>query len=128
MADFYDIDSTMQLNALGDIAVLSDGDAIRQSIRSIIISVTGFRPGVGVANEKYGVNINKYQFAPLTQFTAQSLSEAINRQLTIFEPRITLQNVHVNSNTIEKTFEIEVTYSIEGSTEKLTFRTVINQL
>lgn len=128
MADFYDIDATFELNALGDIAVLTNQKAIEQSIKSIIFTRTGFRPGIGVLVEKYGLNIEAYQFAPVNKFSAQSLSEAINRHLTIFEPRITLDNVHVHANVNDTSFEITIKYKIEGSSRSLTFRTVINQL
>lgn len=128
MADFYDIDETFSLNAQGDINILTDQSAIVQSIKNIIFMTTGFRPGIGVSNEKYGANVEQYLFAPMTQFSAQSMSDSLYRHLTIFEPRIGIDGVHVSANIPEARFEIEINYTIDGSTDKLTFRTVINQL
>jgi len=97
MADFYDIDASFELNALGDINILEDQSALQQAIKSILYTDTGLRPGAGIQNQNYGVGINSYLFAPLTQFTAQSFSDAIYRHLTIFEPRINLENVSVTA-------------------------------
>jgi phage baseplate assembly protein W len=128
LADFYDIGRTFELNAKGDIAVLEDKEAIKQSIYSIILTATGYRPGVGFQTENYGVGVEKYVFAQMTHFTAQSFSDSIYRHLTIFEPRISIDNVNINANTQEKKYEVEIFYTIEGSSEKQTFRTFINQL
>ncbi len=128
MADFFDIDAAFELNAIGDINIVTDLDAIRQSIRSILLTVAGFKPGVGYINEKMGINVMSYQFAPMTLFAAQSLSDNINRQLTIFEPRISIRNVNVNANLKENSFEVDITYSVEGSRQPITFRTIINQI
>ena len=128
MADFYDIDNTFTLDSRGDIALKSDDDAIRQSIRHIILSSTGVKPGFGPVNVNFGVGVNNFLFAPLTSFTAKVLAEKILRQLSTFETRINIELVDVVSNIEDKAFEVEVRYSVNKASEIQIFRTVINQI
>jgi phage baseplate assembly protein W len=128
MAEFYDIDLNFNVNAKGDIALVEDNDAILQSIRSIILTPRGFKTGTGDINRIFGVGIKSYLFAPLTEFTARSLGENIVRNLTMFEPRIDVENVFVQVNRDTRAFEIEVNYVLAKTDEEFTFRTIINQL
>jgi phage baseplate assembly protein W len=128
MAQFFDIDSTFSLNARGDIEIKEDDAAIKQAIQSIINTPTGFRSGTGFKNVSYGVGIKKYVFAQMTNFTSQSLADSLERHLTIFEPRINIIEINVIGKVEEKRYDVEIIYSLEGSSEELTFRTIINQI
>jgi phage baseplate assembly protein W len=128
MADFYDIDNTFTLDSRGDISLKTDSDAIRQSIRHIIFTATGAKPGFGQINNSFGVGVNGYLFAPLTDFTARTFSEAILRHLETFEPRITIINVDVQIDSQDRTFEVKVEYYTEKASNVDTFRTIINQI
>jgi len=128
MADFYDIDFSFALDAKGDIKMVSDSDAIKQSITSIIYTALGSRAGVGFINTQYGLGINRYLFSNMTQYTAQKLSENIHRQVTTFEPRVKITNVHVNADLTERKYDITMIYSFKETTKQETFNLVIRQL
>jgi len=128
MADFYDIDATFDLDAKGDIKMLTDAEAIKQSIYNIIKTPLGFRVGGGTENIQYGLGLNKYLFAPLTQFTAQKLSENIYRKLNAFEPRINIINVHVNVQLTKRQYDITIVYSYKESTQREEFKLTVRQL
>jgi phage baseplate assembly protein W len=129
MAEFYDINRDFTLNAKGDIDILDNNLAIRQSIESIILTATGAKVGFGPVNTVYGVGVNNYMFAPMTQFAAQSLGESIYRHLTIFESRIDIKNINVTAVTQDKSFFIKLEYSLVGSAEKTqVYKTIIRQL
>jgi phage baseplate assembly protein W len=128
MAEFYDIDDTFSLNAKGDINMKADGDAIRQSIRHIILSQTGVKPGFGQVNVNFGVGTNSFLFAPLTAFTAKVFADTIYAQLVTFEPRINVELVNVQSKIADRAFEVEIRYSVDKASEIQVFRTIINQI
>jgi len=128
MADFYDIDNSFVLDARGDIALKTDGDAISQSIRHIILSQPGVKPGFGTVNLNFGVGVNSFLFAPLTSFTAKVFAETILRQLSIFESRIKIKNVDVQAVVSKRLFEITVTYTALKASDVQVFRTIINQI
>jgi phage baseplate assembly protein W len=127
MAEFLDIDRNFTLDAKGDISIAVDNVALKQSITSIIFTATGAKVGDSSINPIYGVGINKYLFAPLNNFAARSLGESIFRHLTIFEPRINVENVNVVAVTASKSFEVEISYTIVGISKAYVYRTVINQ-
>jgi phage baseplate assembly protein W len=128
MTQFYDIDINFTLDAKGDIKMVSDNIAIKQSIRMIILSATGIKPGPGPINPIFGVGIRKYLFAPMTRFTSQSLGESIYRHLNLFEPRINVENVNVIANVEEKRYDIEISYSIVSKEEEDKITVSINQI
>jgi uncharacterized protein len=128
MANFYDIDRSFALDSKGDIAILTDADAIHQSINTAILTATGAKVGDGPVNSVYGVGINKYLFAPLSEFTGRSLGESIFRHLTIFEPRLEVQKINVSVGLVTASFDVTLSYTIKGSAKVYTYRTVINQI
>ena len=128
MADFYDIDLNFDLDSKGDIKILVDEDAIKQSINTIIKTALGFRAGVGNENVQFGIGINRYLFQQMTQYTGQKLAENIFRQLSVFESRIIVNNVHVDVNLSEQQYDITILYSLKETLQQETFKTVIKQL
>jgi len=128
MAEFYDISLDFSIDSTGDIKMVEDNDAIVQSLRNIIETSTGFKPGTGDVVEIFGVGLNDYLFAPLTSFTGRSIGDALKRNIDIFEPRVSVENISINVNTLAKRFEIEISYSVVKSGRTFTFKTVINQI
>jgi len=128
LADFYDIDLNFDLDSKGDIKILVDEDAIKQSINTIIKTALGFRAGVGNENVQFGIGINRYLFQQMTQYTGQKLAENIFRQLSVFESRIIVNNVHVDVNLSEQQYDITILYSLKETLQQETFKTVIKQL
>lgn len=128
MAEFYDIDLSFDVNAKGDISLVEDNDCIKQSIQNIILTPRGSKTGTGEINAIFGVGIKSYIFAPLTEFAGRSLGESVLRNLTIFEPRIQVQDVFVDVNRESRTFEVEVNYVLAKTDEEFSYRTIINQL
>ena len=128
MANFYDISLDFDLDAKGDISLATDDAALKQSIRSIIFTPRSFKCGFGEINRIFGIGMNRYVFAPLTQFVAQSLGEDIYRQLTVFEPRIDIVNINTATNLTDRCFEIDITYTARPLNQQFSFKTVINQI
>ena len=128
MPYFYDIDRNFTLSAKGDISLATDNSALQQSIRNIILTPRSFKCGFGEVNTIFGVGINRYVFAPLTSFVAQSLGEDVFRQLRLFEPRIEIDNINVEVNLDNRSFEIDILYRILPIVQQFSFRTVINQI
>jgi phage baseplate assembly protein W len=128
MADFYDISLDFTLDVKGDIKVVEDSDAIKQSMNNIINTVYASRVGYGPANERYGLGLNRYLFQNMSQYVAQKLSENVYRQLTVYEPRIKLTNVHVTADLDEKTYDIKIIYSYKEVVRQETFKIMVRQL
>jgi len=129
MAQFSDISTSFGLDNKGDIAIVSDKAAIAQSIRTIINTSTGARPGSGSAAVFFGVNTKMYVFAPLDNFTASYLGESIQRQISIYEPRVEIESIEVEIDENNRQFNVSIYYSIIATEEGIQIVTVtINQI
>jgi len=127
MGTFNDIDANFTIDARGDLSILEDSEAISQSMRNILYTRVGLRPGTG--QRKFGTPTDKYYFAPIVQYTAQRLGEEILNALEIYEPRITIESVESIMDLNNRAFEIDIYYRVNSAKSKVeVFRTIITQL
>jgi len=90
-AIYRDFNSTMDKNLItNDIPALSDVDAVKSSMKNILLTDRGTR----VFNPNFGGNIRKFlfenKFSPaLTKLVEEEVIRAINT----YEPRVTLESV-----------------------------------
>jgi phage baseplate assembly protein W len=108
MGTFNDISANFELDAQGSLKIVEDADAIKQSIKNILFTLKGFRPGT--AQEIYGTNTKRYTFALLNDYTANLLGEEILDALTRYEPRITIDNIDVVIDYDEQQLDTTVYY------------------
>jgi len=118
MATFSDINKTFELNALGDISLVTDRDSISQSIYNILNTVKGFRPGEG--NEFYGVGINNFLFTNMSPFVAQQIGKEIQSQIEDNEQRIEIENIDIKQNFETYSYDISIFYNILNLENKRT--------
>jgi phage baseplate assembly protein W len=76
----------------GDIAKLSDADAVKRSVRNLISTDFYERP----FHPEIGSNIRKTLFEPVDTSTAENLATYIEECISNFEPRAELSSVQVN--------------------------------
>jgi len=127
MGTFNDISATFEIDAQGSLKIVEDGDAIRQSIKNILLTLTGSR--AGSKQEYYGTNLKKFTFAPLTRYSGGVLASEIVKVLTEYEPRIDIENVEVNVNYDDNRFDLGIYYKVKTSKGQVEqFRMVINQM
>jgi phage baseplate assembly protein W len=109
----------------GDLSIVTNKEAIRQSIYNIIMT----RKGSRVMNPHFGVGIHSFLFEPLTQDVAQSIGRSINSQLTVWEKRINIVSTTVNVfDSPQAGYEISIDYVILDTLSQDTFQTFIPKL
>lgn len=102
----------------GDLAKVSNAEAIKQSIRNLLLTNYGER----LFNPIIGSNVYKSLFEPLDGFTIQDIKQAITDTLYFHEKRIEVVAVEVNANpNDENSLTATIVFSIinTGSTETL---------
>ena len=125
---FTDIDSNFELDATGDIKVLTDTDAINQSLKNILLTPTGFRPGEYQFNDTYGIGMRDYLFEKTNEFTASNMREVIVEKINFYEPRINLKSVNVRILN-ENTYRVDIDYVlIAGNRDINEFRLLLDRL
>ena len=127
MGTFNDISATFEIDAKGSLKIVENADAIRQSIKNILLTSTGSRPGT--KQDDFGTNLRKFAFAPLTQFSGQRLANEVLRNLEKYESRIEIEKVRVDVDNDEKRFDFAVYYSVKSAKGQIEeFRMVVNQM
>ena len=90
-------------------------DDIRESLR-ILLSTT---PGERVMQHSYGCRLNALVFEPITESTITEIKDVIDRAVLFFEPRITLENIQVNTEKAnEGLIKVQLDYRIRTTNSR----------
>ena len=108
---FKDIAMNFTRNAnTKDIAAVKNDNAIKQSVKNIILTVPGEKP----FPSNFGSRISELLFEPLDVFTSDSIRDEIINTIQQHEPRVRLTDVFVKSNFGKNSFDCQVDYQITG--------------
>lgn len=106
-SDFnFDLEQTSE----GDIEVLYNLDAIRQSIKNIILTPIGSR--TKYQDPDFGCGVFGLLGEKMTSATEILLQEEIETALNNYEPRVEVIEVTVEGNQDENTYEILIKYRV----------------
>ncbi len=94
----------------GDIVVLKNEEAIKQAVKNLVLTQVSERP----FNPDLGTNTTSYLFELNTNIAANKLIDEIETVLSIYEPRISLQNITVDVNDDLNKFDVDIEYLIVG--------------
>jgi phage baseplate assembly protein W len=90
-----------------DIIVDKDQEAIKNSIRNILLQRRFLNPS-------FGANIKSYIGQPLTEMGAYSLGNIIDRNLNLFEPRIKVEKILVAPDYDKFEYAIVIIYTFRN--------------
>ena len=108
---FKDISATFQSNPLNkDLIALKNENSISRSIRNLILTVPGDRP----FQPDLGSDVYESLFETLDQITASNIQQQIETTVIKYEPRVKLNNVTVNPNIPNNSFDVVINYKIIG--------------
>jgi phage baseplate assembly protein W len=99
----------------GDIATLSDADAVKRSVRNLIQTDFYERP----FHPEIGSDVRKILFEPVDESTAMNLSTYIEECITNYEPRAALSSVRVDADTDRNGYHITIEFYIVNSEDGL---------
>jgi phage baseplate assembly protein W len=98
---------------LKDIIALKDIDAVKQSVKNLILTNHGERP----FQPQIGSNITRLLFEPADAFTASGIQREIYSVLTRFEPRVSNITVQVFDNSDRNAYSITIGFTVVFSDE-----------
>ena len=93
-----------------DLLVVKDENAIKQSIKSLLLTVRGER----LFNSSIGTRLKEVLFEPLDFASASTIEREILRCLNKYEPRIRIQTLEVVPNDKEDGYDVTLIYVIVG--------------
>jgi phage baseplate assembly protein W len=126
---FYDLDSSFTLNAVGDLNVVTDREAVNQSLKNILLTPSGFRPGEVADNPTYGLGVKDFLFEKVNTLDAGTIRDAVAEKIIRYEPRIALENIVVTPMPEENSYDIEIYYVLNAGTREVQeFKTILTNL
>jgi phage baseplate assembly protein W len=99
----------------GDIARLSDVDAVKRSVRNLINTNFYERP----FHPEIGSDIRATLFEPVSPSTANLLARHVEDCITNFEPRAELSNVIVRGDIDQNRYEVTIEFYVANSPAEL---------
>lgn len=102
-----DVSFNNQLNKkefLKDVAVLYDEEAIKNSISTAFLT----SPGDKILSPTYGIDLRRYLFEAIDDFTSEIIQDDIETKLPIMEPRITVTEVIVEADEDNNQYNISL--------------------
>ena len=92
----------------GDIAIKRDSDAIKRSVRNIILTNHYERP----FKPNFGANLRSMIFELTTPGMAQMFQRSLRKAISTTEPRVS--NVFIRAVDRDNSVDITIAYNIEG--------------
>lgn len=123
---FYsDINTSILVsNDSKDLNVLTNEDAVRQSIINILLT----NPGERLFNSNFGSSIRGILFENITPQTTTNLITLIKNAIENFEPRARLIDVVAEATPEENAYLITVVFSTINRTEPITLDFILNRV
>jgi phage baseplate assembly protein W len=108
----------------GDIIPLTDAEAVKRSIRNILLTGLNER----LFNPEFGANLRQLLFEPINPGTKQTLILAITNSIKVFEPRASLIDLKVKVSPDENAYEVTLIVSIDNISEVVTYDLFLERL
>jgi phage baseplate assembly protein W len=109
MPIFSDIPYDLDIDEFGDLVILEDSAAIKQSLRTIVMTKLGTK--TKYQNPIFGSATSDLLFEKLNPFTISNLEEEVQFAIENWEPRIKINAIDVESDDKHQ-IKISITYSI----------------
>ena len=95
----------------GDISAKIDDEAVKNSIRNLLTTMTGERP----FNSGLGSALKRIMFEPITPVLVGVIQREVLNAVLSYEPRVSIEDIVVNYFADRNTIEIVVIFKINGS-------------
>lgn len=108
---FKDLSLSFKANPVNkDLLSIKNEVAIARSIRNLISTYPGERPFA----PSLGSDITRSLFENFDSLTASDIKDQISTTISLYEPRVKLNNVTVNTDFENQEFNVTITYKIVG--------------
>jgi phage baseplate assembly protein W len=121
---YSDLDLSLRLLSSKDIVPLTDIDAIKNSIRNILLSNRYDRP----FQPDLGAGLRDLLFEPADTFTRFAIKQNIEHALKKYEPRVNQVKVNVAYEEGEDRYNVNLTFNIISIATKTDMRLLLNRI
>ena len=122
--NYKDLDLKFKSHPLyGDIRPLKDVNAVKNSVRNILLTNPGDRPF-----SRIGANLKPYLFEPVDDITAISIQNEIEYSIKEYEPRVEVIGVTVTPKEDANRYDINVEFKLVNGQEAQDLNITIKRL
>ena len=127
---FLDLDTSVYYNKqfnkstiLKDAQGLYDENAVLNSITNIFLTA----PGEKILSPEFGLDLRRYLFEPISDFSAFSIKDDIQNRLPLMEPRVEIEGVSVIPDADNNEYKINLQINIPSlNVYGISIRSVLN--
>lgn len=106
---YSDIRTNLDVHPVtGDLVLLKNIDAVKTSIRNILLT----RPYERPRKPSFGAGLSGYLFEEISSVTEQSIKKAIELAIANFEPRANVIEVYVTARPDQNAYAATIIFSI----------------
>lgn len=122
---YSDLDLTFNPHPItGDLMVVKDSVAVIRALKNLLMTNHYEKP----FNSKYGSNIRKLLFDPLSPFIAATLMKEITNTIKNFEPRATLKELSVTPDYDNNSYSVDIQCYIDNLVDPFTIGFLLYRL
>lgn len=107
-----------------DLVRRTNEDAVKQSIRNIILTKTGER----LYNPNFGSQISSLLFEHFSETTQASLKNVIETAIKNHEPRASVNDVRVEGDIDSNSLVVTILFSVINKEEPITLQLILNRI
>ena len=124
MAQWIDIDIELGKKSDGDIANMTDSDAIKNSLTNIFQTIQGSRRMM----PDFAVPIHEILFEPINEITAERLGSWIESGINKWEKRIYVVGIHIEADYGKQLYNVTIKFTMNGSTAVETYTNTFSKI
>ncbi len=122
--DFVDLDLSFARTSSNDVALKTDENAIKASLKHLILTINYERP----FHPEIGCQVNNLLFEPMDAVLAAIMEQSIYDVVAKFEPRVKLLQVKVAHNEDQNEVRVSIVFQIRNNERPITMVTILNRV
>lgn len=123
--NYKDIDLSFKFNpTTGDLRISTDDNAIKQSLKNIVFTLYGDRP----FDPDFGGGLHHLLFEQLDEITKIEIKNRLTETISYHEPRVSIQDIKVNSDTDDNEVSISISYTIRNQATPQSLNIILNRV
>lgn len=115
MPAWKDIDIWLRQKRDGDVMEMHDIDAIKNSLRNILLT----RPGSRRMLPQFASIIYQLLFEPMDEITARKLKDAIFESIQRWEDRVNVKSLDVIPNYDTNTYSVDLIFTVKSANSEI---------
>lgn len=121
---FFDFSKKGDLAGTKDLSLITNEQAVLESLYNLLLT----QPGERVMEPKFGCDLNKYIFQPISEYIAVLIADEIELAIGNNEPRALNLEVDVAPDEDNLTYVITIMFSVTTSPERQTLQTTLKKI